>query len=155
MKQRRTETRTIAGLEVTTVQLPAMRGSRLRFRVLRTIMPALATLNEFRGKSMDEIMASDVGKLLPALRHVVEQLDDKAQESFLLEVLLCTNVISIDESGKRIVVELTSASFVDLAFGGDVDALWQTFAFALEVNLGGFFDVVRDALKARPRAASA
>jgi hypothetical protein len=127
---RPSETKTIGGLEVTTTKLPAMRGSALRFKLGKLILPSL------RGKSLAEISSIDIADLAP----VVGALDEKAQETLMLEILLCTKVQQTnDKTGEPYFVELTSQKFIDLVFDGDVDALWATCWFALEVNLKGVF----------------
>lgn len=133
---RKQEERTIGDYNVTTVQLPATRGSRLRVRVLKLIAPALGQL---RGKKIDDLKAIDIADFAPALQEIMGQLDDQTQDALMLEVLVCTSVIAQGPSG-QIKYDLTSKPIIDQAFDGDVDALWGAMKFALEVNLRGFFN---------------
>ena len=135
---RKQEEREIGGLKVTTIQLPATRGSRLRFKLIKLLAPAAGAL---RGKSLkyDDLKATDVAELAPALAAMVSQLDEAAHDALLLEMLVCTSVVRDDGNGRPVKFDLTSKAIVDQAFDGDVDALWGAWKFALEVNLGGFF----------------
>jgi len=134
--QRKTETRQISAFDVTTIQLPALKGSALRFKLGKVLAPALAAL---RGKSLGDVMKSDLADLQPALMAIFDRLDEKQAEALMLDALLCTSVVTTDNDGKLIKYDLTTAKWIDLAFGGDVDALWSTVKFALEVNLRGLF----------------
>lgn len=136
MSTRKTEDRDIGDLKVTTIQLPAMRGSRLRLRLLKMLSPLLGALE---GKKLDDVMKLDVSDLAPAIMAAASQLDDATHDALILQILLCTSVQTTDASGKQIRFDLTSQSTIDQAFGGDVDALWSAAKFALEVNLGGNF----------------
>ena len=132
---RKTDIRTINGFELTTVQLPSMRGSRLRFRLAKLLAPAAGAL---RGKSLTDLQALDVADIAPAIMAIATQLDDAAHDALMLELLICTSVVVDGPSGK-VKYDLTKAAAIDQAFGSDVDALWAAAKTSLEVNLGGFF----------------
>ena len=137
------QTKTIDTYDVTVQKLPAVRGSRLRVRLLKLVSPGLARLGELRGQTFDQVMGSNVSSLLPALVGIVTQLEDKVQDALMLEVFACTYVISTNSQGTKVKHELSSLSNLDQAFGSDVDSMWKAFAFTLEVNLGGFFDAIK------------
>lgn len=133
------ETRTINGLEVTTIKLPSMRGSQLRFRLIRLLAPAGPALGAvFTGKKLSDLGAVDVISILPALPALFAQLDDATHDALLCQILVCTSVVADGPKGK-VKYDLTSKAFIEQAFSDDVDALWAAARFALEVNLSGFF----------------
>jgi hypothetical protein len=135
---RKTEEREIGALKVTTIQLPATRGSRLRFKLVKLLAPALGAIGG-KAVNFNDLKSMNVVELAPALVALVSQLDDAAHDALLLEMLVCTSVVRDDAGGRPIKFDLTSKAFIDQAFDGDADALWTTWMFALEVNLGGFF----------------
>lgn len=128
---RRTETRVINGLEVTTQQLPSMAGSRLRFKLGRLLAPSIGAL---RGRRIEDLMSLDIAELAPALVALVQQLDARTHDELLIEIFAGTYVVGKDDKGK-LRIELTSAQWIDQAFDGDVEAMWLAAKFALEVNV--------------------
>lgn len=133
---RKTEEREINGLKVTTIQLPATRGSALRFKLARVLAPVAGTL---RTKTAADLLSLNVADLAPTLMALAAQLDPAVMDALMLEILACTSVITTDAAGRQIKFDLTSKQIIDQAFDGDVDALWSTMRFAVEVNLSGFF----------------
>lgn len=137
---RKQDTRTIGGFELTTIQLPSVRGSRLRVRLLKLLAPAGSALaGVLKGKSPEDLKTLDVGVIAPALMAIATQLDDGIHDSLMLQLLVCSSVV-VDGPAGKIKVDLTSMQAIDQAFGGDVEALWAAARVSLEVNLGGFFD---------------
>lgn len=140
---RKQDTREVNGLQLTTIQLPSTRGSRLRFRLIKLVGPAVGALAAgLKGKkveTLEDLKALDVGVLAPAIMAVAQQLDEALHDALLLQLLCCSTVTGEGPNGK-VKVDLTSISAFDQAFGGDVDALWAAAKASLEVNLGGFFD---------------
>jgi hypothetical protein len=136
---RKQEEREIAGLKVTTIQLPAMRGSRLRVKLAKLIVPVLGAFKGSKLSSVQDVMKMDIADLAPALVAVASQLDDTAHDTLMLELLICTSVVRDDGSGKALKFDLTTKQIIDQAFDGDVDALWKAVAFAIELNLGNVF----------------
>ena len=137
---RTSETRTIGEFEVTTQKLPATRGSRLRFKLVRLLGPAASSLAPLVGKDgkLEELLGLDIAAVAPAIVALASQIDDEKHDALMLEILICTSVVADGPKGK-IKFDLTSKALLDQAFDGDVDALWKTVMFALEVNLSGFF----------------
>jgi len=128
----RSETRTIEGLEVTTQQLPATRAYLLAAKLSKVLVPIASAL---KGKTMGEALAAPVESLAPML----ERLDDATLDALMLESLKCTSVVTVDAKGASIKYDLTSKPMIDLAFGGNVAALFKTIGFAIEVNFRDFF----------------
>lgn len=122
------ESRTVAGMPVDVVQHPARRGLKLAGRLGRVIAPALS---KAKGLSMD----SDIASLAPALSALLGDLSDKDYDELLVEILCGTTVTS---DGRRLTLDRLDR--IDLVFGGDISALVQVCAFAVEVNFKDFID---------------
>lgn len=134
---RPSETKRIsATIEATSQKMPSMSGSRLRFKIGKLLVPALAG---FRGKALDDVMKLDLAELQPVLAPLLAQLDEKTHDALMLEILTHTYVVRTEDGKEPIRFDLGNAKAIDLAFDGDVDALWATAWFALGVNLKGVF----------------
>ena len=148
------ETRTIGELEVTTVKLPAIRASKLRFKLLRLLAPAAPALAAvFTGKKLADLKGTEIASILPALPGLLAQLDDATHDAMLRDALVTTSVVADGPKGK-IKFDLTSLALIEQAFGSDVDSMWSTWLFAVEVNLSGFFSGRVDPAPALPTPSS-
>lgn len=148
---RKTETRTIGGLDVTSIQLPSTRAYALVRKVGKVVAPALGAL---RGKTPGAIMGSDLADLAPALESLFDKLDDQSADSLMLEALACTSVTRQGDDGRLIKYDLTTKAAIDLAFDGDLRSLLLTIKFALEVNFASFFDGSGPSASASPAPSS-
>ncbi len=126
----KTDTRTIAGMEVTTTQLPALRAFALLNKLGRILAPALAKAADLK-VSTD----MDVSALAPALGELFANLHPEESGQLAKEILAYTSVI---HNGAKI--DLGSANMIDHVFTGEFKGFLMTMLFAIQVNFSDFFD---------------
>lgn len=139
---RKTVTRQIGTLEVTTTQFGSTTASTLIVRLLKVVGPAIEQLAPLAGTAdLADIGKMNVGVIGPALVAVAEAVGDSATfEKLLTDILRGTLVISRDDSGKLTKHDLSGGrEAIDGAFDGRLRDLFVVVAFALEVNFGDFF----------------
>lgn len=125
-------TRTIRGIEITTVKMRAMRGARLRHEVQRLI----AKEAERRGMSLLKLGKEDF-KVISTAAFASMPADE--HERFTLDALRETSVVKSDASGRLQKIDLLDARAIDAAFGTDHYALEAAVMFVVETNLAGSF----------------
>ncbi len=132
----RIKTDTIDGLQITSQQLQPRRALKLAAKLAKYLVPAFAGM-----KPDDEV---NLAALTPALMGMLQDLDDAALDTLLLQTFASTFVIAdvTDDKGKttRKKYELTSFEAIDAAFEGKLGTMMSCFKFALEVNFSDFFD---------------
>lgn len=128
---RKSETKEIEGLKLTVSQLPPRKGFRLATKLFKFVAPALAEM-----KPDQEI---DLGKMMPALTGMLQELDEDELESIMMQVFATAYVIR-EIDGKPCKFELNDGAKVDAAFDGKLAAMFQSIMFAIEVNFGDFFE---------------
>lgn len=117
----------IDGLEVSTVQLPAMRSHRLLWR-LGKVAPYVAAKLDFA-----KVDLNDFATLAPGVLELFGRLSVEESEALVKEIL-CATTVTLD--GKAIA--LTTTEMIDHVFSGKLGALYVVVAFALMVNYGDF-----------------
>jgi len=122
-----TKTRSIDGLNFGVTQLPAMRGLRLFNRLGRVLAPAVA-----RAAASQTDGEVQLEGLAGALDLLFAKLSDDELEGITRELLWNATV-----EGRPLLQEL------DATLGGKVGTLLKLVGFAVEVNYGGFFAVLR------------
>jgi len=130
----RTETREIAGVEVTSTQFPAMRSLRLMTRLGKVLAPLLGGLDGVDLKTLKMTSQIDLSALGRALSAAFVQLAEQDAAQLALDIL-ASSVALVD--GRR--VELTSTAKIDGVFDGNLKGLLGAIRFAVEVNYGDFF----------------
>lgn len=134
-----TRERDIDGIHLAVSQLPAMKALRLSATLGKLfgtpLARALSTID------ITNIGASDVTAVGAAMLSLFEGLSPDQLEALTKELLGPATA-----DGKPLL-----ATF-DLVFAGKVDTIYKVLGFALEVNYGSFFDVLR-ALGVRAKAA--
>lgn len=153
---RKTLTRQIGSLEVTTTQFGSTTASTMLVRLLKIVGPAIGELAPLAGKaeSLQDLGGLPVGILGPALVAVAEAVGDSATfEKLLTDILRGTLVIARDESGKLTKHDLSGGrEAIDAAFDGRLRDLFVVAAFALEVNFGDFFAGIAPVAGGKPAA---
>jgi hypothetical protein len=152
---RKTVTRQIGNLEVTTTQFGSTTASTLIVRLLKVVGPAIEQLAPMLGTAdLAGIGKMNVAVIGPALVAVAEAVGDSATfEKLLTDILRGTLVIARDESGKLTKHDLSGGrEAIDGAFDGRLRDLFVVVAFALEVNFGDFFAGLAPAADAAPAA---
>ena len=132
----KTQTKTIAGYEVSVTQLPAMASFRLLTRLSKILTPAVGELLSL-ASGAEDVGSVDVSKLAPALAVLADRLNEEDAEHLVKEAILgrCSLV---SDSNKH--VDVTRAIF-DETFC-DIQDLLELLWFALTVNYGNFIDAV-------------
>lgn len=118
---------TIDGLEVSTVQLPAMRAHRLFWRLGKVAPYVAARVDLFK------LDWSSVEGMAPALLELFGRLSVEESEALMREILAGT---SVTMDGKSI--SLDRVEMIDHVFSGKLPALYSVVAFALVVNYKDF-----------------
>lgn len=119
--------RVIDGLEVSTVQLPAMRAHRLFWRLGKVAPYVLARLD------FSKVDLNDFATLAPGVLELFGRLSVEESESLIKEIL-CATTVTVD--GK--VIALTTTEMVDHVFSGKLGTLYVVVAMAIMVNYGDF-----------------
>lgn len=135
MESLRTATKQINGLTVEVQQFACRRAWRLTARLVRTLGPAIVPLLEGGG-----LGRADARSLAEAMW----ALTDDAADEMLCAVLAGTSVVGSKDYPGRL--DLSDASKIDLAFGGDMASALEAAMFALEVNFGNFIERLQAAL---------
>lgn len=126
--KRRTEKREVAGLNLSTTQLPVMRATLLVPRLGRVLAPILA----MAGGNLKDAMNAEAGPLLQAALGALTEQELRE----LIRDLLAGTTAEIE--GK--LLPLTSEANIELAFDGVVQ-LFAACKFAVEVNFHDFFTI--------------
>lgn len=125
----RTEHKEIGGVRFGVTTLPGMRGLRMQNRLLRIVGPALAR-------------ASD-GDISTAVGLLFDKLSDDELESITKDLLYNATANDVPLFG-------AGGSF-DGVMAGKAEVAFQLIMFAIQVNFGGFFDVLAAAGQRLPR----
>ncbi|HEY1814898.1 MAG TPA: hypothetical protein VGG74_21270 [Kofleriaceae bacterium] len=126
------QTKTIRGVDVTTVKMRAMRGSRLRHEVQRLI----AKEADRRGTPLTKIGKDDVRSIITT---AFASMTADEHERFTIDALRETSVVKRDGNGQPRKIDLLDARSIDDAFGTDHYALEAAVMFAVETNLAASF----------------
>ena len=135
-----TKQRDIQGLQVTTVQLPAMRAYGVFSRLGAILGPALAELDIANVQGMS--MSDDIGSLGPAVGKLLAGLS--TDTALVLSLLQSTTVV-VDEAK----IDLLSEAAINKVFTGNFLGLLATLKFAIEVNFADFLAAGLAALPAQ------
>lgn len=128
----KTEKRDIRGLQVTVVQLPAMRAYSVFARLGAVLGPALSQLGDVDIRNIE----NEVEKLGPAAGALLGGL---AQDTELvLAVLQSTSVVAPGANGELEKTDLLSETAVNKIYTGDFLALLLSIKFAIQVNYSDF-----------------
>lgn len=127
---RKSEKRTIDGLDVTVAQLPPRKGFKLGVKLFKYVGPAIAQMG-----GEEEV---DLERLKPVLMSLMHSLDDDELEAIMLQVFETAYVVR-DVDGKATKFELNNPAKIDAAFEDKLPAMFQALMFALEVNFADFF----------------
>jgi len=125
-----TKTTTIRDVEVSVVQFDCWRQADLLEKLGKMAAPALRTL---RGST--ELGADEIG---PFLGELFGGLETRERQQLQLEILAGTGVTVQTPTGPKF-IELTSKERIVEACGSDLVLFGSLIAYAMEVNLGGFF----------------
>lgn len=106
-------------------QLPARRALKLQAKLLKLLGPAASEIFIAAAK---DIYSAD-SAIPQAIRLLVNELDDKTFDTFVMEML---------QGVRKDGMELNEKT-VDLEFAGKLNELFLVLQYVLEVNFGDFF----------------
>lgn len=129
-----TKKKKIGDLEVSCTQFGAFEQAELGDRITILLAPAGGKLAGLTG-------LADVSELGPIFEAIMKTITTDVASRLRLDLVANTQV----KVGDRW-LSLVGKDEVNLAFGGDLKAFWQTVAFAVEVNFGPLFGGVRGAI---------
>ncbi len=127
----KTETKTIDGVEFTTIQFPAMRSFELLAKLVKQIGPALALMS-----SVDP--DTQITDLAPHLMSALSGLEPAAARALVVDVLSNTQALLRDANGQASLVELNRTETIDRVFSGKLRTMFVVLGHALKVNYGDF-----------------
>mgnify|MGYP001578780323 CR=1 FL=1 len=131
----KTDTKIFDGVQVTSVQLPAMLGYDLLNKVGEVFSPALAALKGVEVDTFESLITRlDVSALGPPLMALFGKLNAADKKNLPPEILAGSYAMV---EGVR--VDLGSANGINIAFEGKLLALFQAMAMALKVNFADLF----------------
>jgi hypothetical protein len=143
----KTQEKQIAGRRYVVTQLPATRAIKLLRRLGHVLGPALAkAVGSSRGNL--SIATLDVGSLSDAVALLFDRLSESELE-YLMRELLSTAQVLTDDKWVQLSTGLAGTQPYDAIFAGDLAGLFGCMAFAIEVNYGDFFGVLRGSLQAQ------
>jgi len=142
----KTDDKMIGDFKVTVRQFPAMRAFALLTRLLETIGPALGELAALDPNTQLDLAGA-------AFANVFAKLDSKKAVELVPEILAGTAVLVPDDKGGR-EYSLQKRENIDIVFSGHLAALFQSIAFAVQVNFGDFMQG-SGAASAAPRGGAA
>lgn len=151
MAARKSVSRTIDGLEVSTTRLAPLAALKLVPKIGKLLTPLLQL------KSMAAIVEQhglenvDVSSAVPVIDALFAQLDDKTIDLLCTELLVDTSITMPNDVGVMVTYELATKDMIDMAFG-DEDGLPRLIAvlkFAGEVNFAKSFFALVQKLGAR------
>ncbi len=128
----KTEEKEIGGIRFTTTQLPATRGFTLFTRLVKVAGPVVSALGSM---NPEEDMVRAIGPLADGLKN----LNPDEVVDLALSVLVGTQAIMTDESGKTRRYDLSSRENIDRVFNGKLKSMFEVLAFAIRVNFQDFF----------------
>lgn len=131
---RETRSKDIDGVTFTVQQLPALRASRLLFKLTKAVSPAVMKLAG--AGDLRNLMRADTSALSEAASMLFQAFTPEEFDALVREVLEGAT-ITVDG---RTVAALPG---VDLELAGKTATLMRGVWFALGVNFGDFFDVLR------------
>lgn len=144
----KTEKRDINGLQVTTVQIPAMKAYAVFARLGAVLGPALAKLGDVKIANLED----EVEKLGPAAGALLSGL--AGDTDLVLALLQSTSVVKPGEDGKLENTDLIGGeTAINKIYTGDFLALLLSMKFAIEVNFADFLAAGVAALPAKKAAA--
>ncbi len=128
---RRSETRTIDGIEFTVTQMPAMRSQRVFQRLASAIGPAIAAALR-DAPAGDAILEGDV-RIGDAVKQLFDRLTIPELEAIEKELLETATVVQDGQTARVLAI-------ADELLAGRLSTLFKLVAFAIEVNYRDFFD---------------
>lgn len=144
----KTETKEIGGVTYVIGQVPATRSVKLLARLGRVLGPAIGEIAKlFEGvdlKSGKGIAAADIdlSRAGDVLKALFLGLDDAEIDGLLRELFSNVAATSATEAGGFLGAFEGDLKKIDAHFSGNVDRLFRVLFASLEVNFGGFFDVL-------------
>jgi hypothetical protein len=132
---KKVQSKKIDGIDFTVQQMPGMASVRFLAVMGQKIGPALSVIGrELQGvKSLKDLNEGAIGAVVAA---AILNISPDDAESITRELLSLTTAI---EGGRNVDV----ANQFDDFFQGRPALAFKVMAFSLEVNYGGFFDIVR------------
>lgn len=141
----------IDGVRYTSTKIPAMRATKLQGRLVRALGPSAVRIAgslvaaigaEGGGLEQFELERVNFGEIGGALSEAFSNLDDSATETLIREILSETSYFDDKGVPRKLFAGPGTGEF-DRHFTGELPRMWKVVGFALGVNFGGFFDVVR------------
>lgn len=130
-----TQTKTIAGLKVTSTKLPVMLALDILPELLGVLGPSFAALSTVK-------MTSNVGELGDAIGAIAARLTGGQLAALAPRLLAGTSIVVPDTSGKPQKIDLVGGTdAINAAFEGRANAFLPTLRFAVEVTFKDFLDV--------------
>lgn len=140
-----TKEKIIQGSRYVVTQMTARRALRMKARLLKLFGKPLAQMFIPSNETPIDGLAFSRESAIKAIAGLCEELEDKAFESVIVELLS-----SVRKEG----MELTEG-IIDLEFAGDLATMYEVVWFVLEANYSNFFQALGITLpshEAKPQA---
>lgn len=137
------QTRTIAGIEYSITQMPARKGTHWFYRLMGVLGPAATKLGGLgKGSTAQSLTMADLMDNVDELGAAVEVIYEKLPpEEF--EEMRQAFFWSLERKDAKGFTDLSDANKFDVELAGEVFTVLKLMAFAIEVNFGDFFGVLR------------